>query len=299
MNKKLFKTGVVSISGKPNVGKSTLLNSIIGQKMAIVSPKPQTTRGVIRGIYTGESMQVLFVDNPGFLKPRDKLDEFMFKQARESIKNADLVYFVVEPSLPDEESVRLDLKPIVQDKRPVFLVVNKIDSINKELLLPVIDAYRSLHQFDQIIPVSALKSNNTQTLLAETEKYLPEGEPLFPEDMVSDQFERYFVSELIREKVFEVTHQEVPYSVAVKIDEFVQRPQGKLYIRADIIVERTAHKSILIGKQGGMIKLIGKKARFAIESFMGCETYLELFVKVVEKWKEKDSCLREFGYNIE
>ena len=295
----MFKTGVVSISGRPNVGKSTLLNSIIGQKMAIVSPKPQTTRGVIRGIYTDKTMQVVYVDNPGFLKPRDKLDEFMFKQARESIKNADLIYFVVEPALPDREAVLHDLQPIIQENRPVFLLINKVDIIDKELLLPIIDAYQSIHKFEQIIPISALKTDNIQPLLKATLPYIPEGEPLFPEDMLSDQFERYLVSELIREKIFEVTHQEVPYSVAVKIDEFAERSNGKTYIRADIIVERTSHKSMLIGKQGGMVKLIGKKARFEIEEFLGSSVYLELFVKVVKKWKEKDSCLREFGYNME
>lgn len=299
MNQESFKSGIISISGKANVGKSTLLNSIMGQKMAIVSSKPQTTRGVIRGIYTDDSMQILFVDNPGFLKPRDKLDEFMFKQAVESIKNADLVYYVVEPAPPDESAVRADLQNALRDDRPVFLILNKIDLIKKDVLLPIIDAYRSVYDFKEIIPISALKENNLQTLLEQTKQYLPEGDPLFPRDQISDQYERYFAAELIREKVFEVTHQELPYSVAVKIDEFVQREHGKLYIRADIIVERANHKAMIIGKQGKMIKLIGKKSRIEIETFLGIPVFLELYVKVIPKWKEKDSCLRDLGYTLE
>lgn len=296
MNSNLFKSGIVSISGNPNVGKSTLLNFILGQKLAIVTPKPQTTRGAIRGIYNRENMQILFVDNPGFLKPKSLLDDFMIRQARKNVKNADLVYYVVEPRIPDELDVKNQVSLFKREKKPVFLLINKVDSIIKCDILPIIDKYKLLYEFDGIFPVSALKGDNIDVLLKKTEDILPQGEPIFPPDMISDQYERYFVEELIREKIFFLTQQEVPYSTTVKVNEFKQQNQDKTYIRADIIVEREAHKPIIIGKGGVMIKKIGQKSRLEIEKFLGEPCYLELFVKVVKDWKNTDSKLRSFGY---
>lgn len=294
----MIRTGIVSISGEPNVGKSTLLNAIMGQKLAIVSPRPQTTRGVIRGIYNGDGVQILFVDNPGFLAPKNKLDQFMFKQARESIKQAELVYLVVTHEMPDNTFTRTLPQEITRGDRPVFLIINKVDIIPKGKILPVIDAYQSLYPFKKIIPLSAVTGENIDVLLSETRKNLPESEPLFPEDMVSDQYERFFVAELIREKVFQFTHQEIPYSVAVKIDEFKPREIGKWFIRATLVVERDSHKGILIGRDGLLIKKIGQTARRDIENFLDTECYLELFVKVVKNWKKNDHILRELGYVI-
>jgi len=287
---------VVSICGDPNVGKSTLLNAVMGQKMAIVSRKPQTTRGVIRGIYTKDNVQVLFVDNPGFIEPKDKLDTFMFNQARDSIREADLVLFVVEPQLPDEAALLKNLEPIVHNKRPVLLLINKIDTVQKQEILPLIEAYNSIYKFKSIIPISAIKKDNIDSLMEQTVSLLPEGMPLFPEDIVSDQFERYFVAELIREKVFLLTHQELPYSVAVKIIEIKERPGAKTLVRADVIVSRTAHKAMVIGDKGSLIKKIGQSARRDIEEFLGNPCYLELFVKVIKNWQKSEKHLKEFGY---
>ncbi|MCD6460924.1 GTPase Era, partial [bacterium] len=289
--------GVVSICGDPNVGKSTLLNAVMGQKMAIVSRKPQTTRGVIRGIYTKDNVQVLFVDNPGFIEPKDRLDTFMFNQARDSIRQADLVLFVVEPQLPDKAAVLKNLEPILKNKRPVFLIINKIDKIPKPEILPLIETYSDIYRFEKIIPISALKKDNVDSLMEEAVNLLPEGLPLFPEDIVSDQFERYFVAELIREKVFRLTHQELPYSVAVKINEIKQRQGAKTLVRADVIVSRTAHKSMIIGAKGALIKKIGQTARRDVEDFLGEPCYLELFVRVIKNWQKSAKYLKEFGYS--
>ncbi len=293
----MSKAGVVSISGNPNVGKSTLLNAILGQKLAIVSSRPQTTRGIIRGIYNSVGLQVLFVDNPGFLSPRNKLDEFMFKQARESIHKANLIYLVVEPEKPDESFVKKITGSLVKENRPVFLVINKVDRLPKEELLPIIETYQSYYPFKQIIPISALNGDNIGVLLKETEKYMPEGEPFYPQDMVSDQYERYFVAELIREKLFHFTHQEVPYSTAVKIEDFKPRDVGKWFIRATIVVEKSTHKGIIIGKGGLLLRKIGRTARKDIEDFLGQQCYLELFVKVVKDWKTNKYHLRDLGYS--
>lgn len=298
MHNSEYKTGIVSISGNPNVGKSTLLNRLLGMKLAIVSPRPQTTRGVIRGIFSSEQMQILFVDNPGFLTPRDKLDEFMFKQARDSLHSAELIYLVVEPKRPDDLFETEILQPVIETKKPVFLIINKIDTVAKPEILPLIEAYRACYDFEQIIPISAANGENIDTLLAQTAQYLPEGPPLFPEEMVSDQYERFFVSELIREKIFLLTHHEVPYSVAIRVDEFKQREQGKWFIRATIVVERDSHKGIIIGKNGSLIKRIGQSARRDIEDMIDTACFLELHVKVIKNWKKSEMHLRDFGYKF-
>ncbi len=296
MNNKAFKSGIVSISGNPNVGKSTLLNFILGQKLAIVTPKAQTTRGAIRGIYNEEEMQILFIDNPGFLKPKSMLDDFMLKQARKSIKDADLIYYVVEPRVPDELEVKNQLASFKREKKPVILLINKVDSLPRAEVLPVIDKFKSMFEFLDVFPISAVKGDNIDALLKKTKDSLPEGEAIFPTDMVSDQYEKYFVEELIREKIFFLTQQEIPYSATVKVKEFKQQDEGKLFIRAEIIVERESHKPIIIGKGGLMIKKIGQKSRMEIEKFLGEPCYLELFVKVVKDWKNIDSKLRNLGY---
>ncbi len=291
-----MKIGIVSISGDPNVGKSTLLNNIMGQKLSIVSSKPQTTRGVIRGIYNQTDSQILFVDNPGFLKPRNKLDQFMFRQSKESIRESDIVYLMVEPQIPDDESVKFQLGSVTRETRPIFLIINKIDTIPKDQILSIIEAYSGLYDFAEIFPISALDGDNVSHLLSKTKDLMKEGVPLFSQDIVSDQYEKYFVSELIREKVFNLTHQEIPYSVAIKIEEFKRRADCKLYIRAVLVVERDTHKGMIIGKSGAMIKQIGRLARKDIEEFVDGQCYLELFVKIDKNWKTSDSKLRELGY---
>lgn len=224
----------------------------------------------------------------------------MMKQACASIEAADVVFLVVEPHLPDENNLKDVLKPIIEYDCPVILVINKIDSLkDKSELLIIIEAYHRLYEFNEIIPISALKDENVQRLLNCTAALLPEGEPLFPTDIVSNQYERYFVAELIREKVFHNTHQEIPYSVAVSIDQFKEREQGKWYIRATLVVEKDNHKGMVIGKQGAMIKKIGQSARIDIETFLDAECFLDLFVKVIPDWKTNDKKLRELGYFIQ
>lgn len=292
-----FKSGFIAIIGRPNVGKSTLLNSFVGEKISIISRKPQTTRNVIRGVKNLDDAQIIFIDTPGLHKHKGLLNEFMVREALKAIKDVDGVIFLVEPStLPreDEQFIIANLKKL---SSPVILVVNKIDTVGKTKLLPVIDAYAKVFPFKAIIPISALKQEGLDELLSTVREVLPEGPKYFPEDTITDQPERFIAAEIIREKVFRLTEEEVPYSTAVVVEEFKEREKKNLvYINASVIVERDSQKAIIIGKAGAMLKKIGSEARADIESLLGVKVYLELFVKVKKEWTRDARALKEFGY---
>lgn len=290
-----FKAGYVSVAGLPNVGKSTLLNQIMGSKLAIVSPKPQTTRGVMRGIFTTDEAQVIFLDTAGMHRPQDSLGNFMVDAVFKSFDDADLIYLIVECLKPKKHEIELIEKVKAQNKI-TFLIVNKVDLVKKEELLPVIEYYRSIMDFEEIFPVSALNGDNVDVLLKETISRLPVSPAYYPDDIVSDQIERDFISEFIREKVYNNTREEIPYSSAVVVEDMKERENGGAYIRAAIYLEKDSQKGILVGRGGSMIKKIGRDARFEIERFLGFKVYLELQVKVKPKWRKDIKSLRKLGY---
>jgi len=291
VSSKNFKSGYVTICGKPNVGKSTLLNYLLGTKLAAVTPKPQTTRHKILGILNREDAQIIFVDTPGIFKPGYYLQKIMVKTAMSAVKDTDLVLLMVEPDEYDDDI----LDKI--EKHPVVIAINKIDKLKrKESLLPLIEEYSKHELVKEVVPISALKGVNVDELLQVIIDLLPEGEPYFPQDMLSDQNERFFVEEIIREKIFELYREEVPYASTVVIDEF-QEKEKKHYIRAIIYVESEGEKGIIIGKGGEKIKKLGIKAREEIELLLGHPVYLELWVKVRKGWRKKPEILREFGYH--
>ncbi len=292
-----FKAGYVALIGRPNVGKSTLMNALLGQKLSIVTPKPQTTRHRVLGILTGSDHQIIFLDTPGLLIPRYKLQEKMVKAAKTAINEADVLLAMIEPDETISEANHAMLSELLQTKKTIILAINKIDLIEKDKLLPMIAAYAQAFRLDEIIPISALKADGLDRLQQLLLKYLPYGLPFYPEDMITDQPERFFVAELIREKIFEKYGEEIPYSTAVAIEEFKEREQGKDYIRAVIYVERDSQKAIVIGRQGMALKQVGQIARQEIEMFLGRPVYLELFVKVKEKWRQKETALRELGFS--
>lgn len=250
MNRKGYKSGFVSIIGRPNVGKSTFLNRIIGQKIAIMSDKPQTTRNKIQGVYTENDAQVIFIDTPGIHKPKHKLGDFMVKMAQTTLKEVDIVLFMVNAVEGFGRGEEFIIEKLKETKQPVFLVINKIDQLHPEQLLELIDQYRKLHEFAEIVPISALDGNNVDALIGTIKKYLPEGPQYYPENQVTDHPERFIIAELIREKVLHLTREEVPHSVAVVIDAIQKREGGAVYINATIVVERASQKGIIIGKQG-------------------------------------------------
>ena len=290
-----FHSGYVSLIGRPNVGKSTLLNTILGEKIAIVTSKPQTTRNRITGIKTISNAQIIFIDTPGIHKPRQKLGEAMNRVAYESLEEVDIVLFMVEPEAPGSGDLFVleRIKPVA---KPVFLLINKVDIVKKPEVLPVIEAYSKLYPFSEIIPLSALKSNGIDELIGTIIKYLPEGPKLFPDDVITDQIERFMASEIIREKIIEATKEEVPYSAAVEIDEWAEREDGVVFVRANIYIEREGQKGIIIGKQGLRLKSIGSKARHDIESLLGTRVFLELWVKIRKDWRSDERTLRELGF---
>ena len=291
-----FKAGFVSVVGLPNVGKSTLVNHLIGSKLAIVSPKPQTTRGVIKGILTTEQAQIVFFDTAGIHSPKDKLGDFMVAAAKMTFEEADIIFMLVECQKPRHADIELSRELKKTGKR-VFLVINKIDRIQKELLLPLIESYQGLMEFAEIVPVSALSGENMDRLLEITIATLPEAPALYPEDIISDQIQRDFIAEFIREKIFHYTQEEIPYSTAVVIEDMQEREEGGAYIRANIYVEKDSQKGILIGSGGSMIKKIGRDARREIQQFMGYGgVYLDLQVKVEKHWRENIKALKKFGY---
>lgn len=279
----MFKSGFVSIVGRPNVGKSTLMNNVVGEKIAIMSDKPQTTRNTIQAVYTDEEAQVVFLDTPGIHKPKNKLGEFMVKSATDAFKNVDLVLFVVDESKkigPGDRKIIDDLKNV---KTPVVLVLNKIDQLNEEELFDLMKMYNAEGIFEQIVPISALKGRNINELLKVIKKHLEEGPQYFPDYMITDQPERVLVSELIREKVLHYVHDEVPHGVAVEIERMKSRQDKEIVdISAVIYCERDSHKGIIIGKNGRKLKGIGKSARADIELLLGSQANLQLWVKVKE-----------------
>jgi GTPase len=298
VEKKEFKSGYAAIVGAPNVGKSTLLNQILKQKISITAPKPQTTRNRILGILTASSYQIMFVDTPGIHKAQDDFNRGLVATALAALGESDVVVFMIEPEFaygPINEYIMGNLRRI---HTPAILVINKVDTLrNKGDLLPLMQGYGEGFDFKAIIPVSALKGDGVGEILTEVVSLLPEGPQYYPGDSVTDQPERFFAAELIREKIFHLVHQEIPYAVAVTIDRFSEIPEKKLIeIESTINVERTSQKAIIIGKGGQMLKEIGKQARIEIETFLGCHIYLGLFVRVQKNWRKDPRALLEFGY---
>ena len=296
-----FKCGYVAIVGEPNVGKSTLMNTLIGQKISIVADKPQTTRHKILGILSTSSFQIIFLDTPGLLKSKYLLHDYMMEAANSAIYDADLILFMIDAQKPKlDENLKNDIAfaHIKKANKPTLLVINKVDLVNKPSLLPIIDAYSKIFSFLEIFPISALNGLGTVDLLKSIVKNLPEHPPYYPLDTVSDANERFFVSEIIREKIFHNYRQEIPYSTTVEIIEFKEGEGKKDFISAEIYVEKTSQKAILIGKNGSALKKIGEEARKDIEQFLGRKVFLELHVKVREKWRDSDAWLKRLGYKI-
>ncbi len=294
----MFKSGFISIVGRPNVGKSTLMNNVVGEKIAIMSDKPQTTRNTIQAVYTSDDCQMVFLDTPGIHKPKNKLGEFMVKSATDAFKNVDVVLFVVDDSKkigPGDRKIIEDLRNI---KTPIVLVINKIDQIEEADLFSLMKLYNEEGIFKEIVPVSALKGRNIKELLKVVENYLEEGPKYFPDYMITDQPERVLVSELIREKVLHYVHDEVPHGVAVEVERMKFREsQNIIDISAVICCERTSHKGIIIGKNGRKLKGIGKSAREDMELLLGAKVNLQLWVKVKENWRNSQNYISDFGYN--
>jgi GTP-binding protein Era len=293
----ITKSGFVAIVGRPNVGKSTLLNALVGQKVAIVANRPQTTRNRILGIVNEREAQMLFLDTPGLHKPKDKLGAYMMRQAEGAVRDVDAAVLVVEPTETVEEVELGVIERAKTDGFPVILAVNKIDAVEKSALLPVIAAYAKVFEFAAIIPISARTGDGLAELKDEISKLLPEGPAYFPEDAYTDQTERQMVAELIREKALRMLDKEVPHGLAVDIERFVEREDGIVEIKAVIVCEKESHKGIIIGKGGTMLKKIGSSARVDMERLLGCKVYLETFVKVRELWRDNERLLRSVGYN--
>ena len=285
-----YKVGYVSIIGRPNVGKSTLLNTLLGRKVTIVSPRPQTTRNRILGIKTTEKGQIIFMDNPGIHRPLHKLNEFMMEQVYQSLEGSDLVLLMVDITQEFGKGDEFVVNMLKKVDKPIFLLINKIDKVKKSKALPLIDLYKDLLPFKEIIPISALKGTNLDVLEDLIYQYLPEGQKLFPDDMVTDISDRFLISEIIREKVLHYTREEIPYSVGVLVEQVEER-DGLLYIYATIFVEKENHKKIVIGKGGNLIKLIGMKAREELEFLFGTKIYLDLVVKVKKGWRDDPAIL--------
>jgi GTP-binding protein Era len=289
----------VAIVGRPNVGKSTLMNQVIGQKIAIMSDKPQTTRNKIHGVYTTDEMQIVFLDTPGIHKPNSKLGDFMVKSATSALEEVDAVLFLTDVSEELGGGDRFIIEQLKKVDTPVFLVLNKIDKVHPEALLPVIEKYAKLHDFTEIVPVSAMHGNNVSTLLAQVAKYLPEGPMYYPADQVTDHPEQFVCAELIREKILQLTREEVPHSIAVEIESMGVQDNGVVRIGAVIYVERPSQKGIVIGKNGAMLKEVGKLAREDMERLLGSKIFLELWVKVKEDWRNRESVLKSLGFRHE
>lgn len=294
-----FRCGYVAIIGEPNVGKSTLMNALLQQKISIVTPKAQTTRHKILGILSTEEYQIIFLDTPGIIKPKYLLQEVMMGFAASAIHDADVLLFMIDATKPGTSSDLAHAEAFSRLRgllKPVFLVINKVDAVDKREVLPVIDFYSNAFPFKEIFPISALKLDGTTGLLESVAKLLPLHQPFYPLDIVSEHSERFFVSEIIREKVFMSTKDEIPYSTTVDILEFKERENGKTFISAEIYVERDSQKGILIGKGGTMLKEIGAKARTEIEKFLQHPIFLELHVKVQKEWSENAGALARLGY---
>ncbi|NER41094.1 GTPase Era [Bacillus megaterium NBRC 15308 = ATCC 14581] len=296
MSNNEFKSGFVSIIGRTNVGKSTCLNRVIGQKIAIMSDKPQTTRNKIQGVYTEDQAQIVFIDTPGIHKPKHKLGDFMMKVAQNTLKEVDLILFMINATEGLGRGDEFIIERLKDTKTPVFLVINKIDEIHPDELFSIITNYKDLYPFAEIVPISALQGNNVGRLLDQIKQRLPEGPQYYPADQVTDHPERFIITELIREKVLHATREEIPHSIAVVMDSMQRRDNGAVYVGATIIVERDSQKGIVIGKQGKMLKEVGRKARADIEALLGSKVFLELWVKVQKDWRNRASHLRDFGF---
>lgn len=298
MENKAYKSGFATLIGRPNVGKSTLMNHLIGQKIAITSNKPQTTRNRIQTVYTSENGQIVFVDTPGIHRAKNKLGEYMVHVAERTLQEVDVILWLVEPATYIGASERHIAEQLQKVKTPVLLIINKMDTIRKEEVLGVIDTYRKIYDFAEIIPVSALKGDNTQVVLDMIFKYLPYGPQFYDEDTITDQPQRQIVAELIREKALRSLDEEIPHGIAVSIEKMRERKGQKMIdIEATIICERESHKGIVIGKQGAMLRKIGSAARKEIEDMMEEKVNLQLWVKVKKDWRDSDFMIKNFGYD--
>ncbi len=296
MEKQQYKSGFVSIIGRPNVGKSTLMNHIIGQKIAIMSDKPQTTRNKIHGVYTADQGQIVFLDTPGIHKPNSKLGDFMMKVAHSTLNEVDCILFLIDVTEGMGGGDRYIMQQLKDIKTPIFLVMNKIDQVHPEELLPIISAYKEQVNFAEIIPVSALLGNNVNTLLEQIMKIMPEGPQYYPDDQVTDHPEQFVCAELVREKILHKTREEIPHSIAVYIEDMKVESNGVVHIGAVILVERDSQKGIIIGKKGALLKEIGKEAREDMEKLLGSRIFLELWVKVKKDWRNQERVLKELGF---
>lgn len=291
-----IKTGFVTIIGRPNAGKSTLLNNILKQKIAIMSDKPQTTRNIINGVYTDDNSQIVFIDTPGIHKPKHRLGDYMMKLANSAIKDSEIVYLIINASEkfgPGDEHL---INIVRELKVPTILLINKIDLITPDQLILIIDKYRQLYDFKEIVPISALQSINVDRLIETTKNYLIPSLKMYPDDVITDSPEYFVISEFIREKVLQLTDQEIPHSIAVVIDKIEKEQGKKKLIIATIVVERKSQKGMIIGKQGKMIKEIGSRARRDIEELLDEKVFLELWVKVIDNWRAKPNLIKELGY---
>ena len=290
-----MRSGFVALAGRPNAGKSTLINSLIGEKVAIVSSKPQTTRSEIRGIYTDEECQIIFTDTPGIHKPKFRLESRMNKEAADVIQGVDLIYLVVDASVPYAKGDEFVLNMVKNTGLPVFLILNKMDKMEPEKIVKVIQQWQERYDFAEYFPLSAKFGRSFEDLIKTTRKYLPEGDLLYPAEMTSDGAENFRIAELIREKILTQTEDEVPHAAAVLIEN-KEFKKDKVYIQAMILVERDSQKGIMIGKQGQMLKKIGSLAREDIEKLLGKKVFLELFVRVENEWRSRDARITEYGY---
>ncbi|MCW6659542.1 GTPase Era [Aerococcaceae bacterium NML191292] len=296
MNKQPFKSGFVAIIGRPNVGKSTLLNRFVGQKIAIMSDKAQTTRNKIQGVLTDEDAQLVFIDTPGIHKPKHALGDFMVNTAYSALKGVDAILVVVNAAEKIGPGDRTVLERVKNVSVPVFLLVNKIDLVSPDDLLPIIESYTNDYQFDQVFPISALQGNNVSELIATLKDTMPEGPQYYPANQVMDHPEYFVVAEFIREKILLLTKEEIPHSVAVQVQSMQRNENDKIEVQATIIVERKSQKGIIIGAGGQMIKKIGQLARRDIEALLDDKVYLDLWVKVQKNWRDRQTNLNDFGY---
>ncbi len=293
---KPFHSGFIAIIGRPNVGKSTFMNRVVGQKIAITSDKSQTTRNKIQGVYTKDHSQMVFIDTPGIHKPKHKLGSFMVQTSENTLNEVDAILFIVNAQEGFGRGDQYIIDLLTNVSRPVYLLINKVDLIAQDAIFPLIEQYQSLYDFTEIVPISALEGNNVEHLLSLLENELEEGPQYYPDDFVTDHPERFIMGELIREKVLRLTKEEIPHSVAIDIEQIERRDNGSVFIQASIITERSSQKGILIGKKGSMLKQIGKEARKDIEKILGSHVFLELWVKVKPDWRNNQRQLHELGF---